>query len=171
MGTVEFVKQAKHGNKDALVELIMAQKSEYYSLAYVYLRNKDDVLDVMSEMIIILYEKIYTLRKEEIFYSWSKTILVNICKKKLKKSKNIITFKELHDSGYSVDFKEDRMVLENYLSKISKKQQDVIRLRYFLDMDYQTISEVLNIPLGTVKSRVAKGIEKLKDNLKGEYYE
>lgn len=171
MNTVELVKKAKQGNKDALVQLIMAKKNDYYRLAYVYLRNKDEALDVMSEMIIILYEKIYLLKKEEVFYSWSKTILVNICKKKIQKNKKIIPFDEIHDSGYDEDFKEDKLMLENYLKKLSEKQQDVIRLRYFLDMDYQSISEILDIPLGTVKSRIAKALEKLKDSLEGEYYE
>lgn len=64
---------------------------------------------------------------------------------------------------------EERISLEKYLLKLSEKHQEVIRLRYFLDMDYEGISEMLKIPIGTVKSRLNNGMKNLKDLLGGEY--
>ncbi|MEM5598869.1 sigma factor [Niallia circulans] len=63
-----------------MLQLVMQQKDDYYRLAYSYMGNSHDAMDAMEEMIIILYEKIAQLEKIESFYSWSKTILVNICK-------------------------------------------------------------------------------------------
>lgn len=85
-----LVKKAKHGDKDALVRLIMDKQSDYYKLAFVYMGNKEDSLDAMADMIIILYEKIHQLKKPEAFYSWSKTILVNRCKKFLKDKNKLV---------------------------------------------------------------------------------
>lgn len=90
MDTEVLVKKAKRGDKDALVQLIIAQKQDYYKLAYVYMNNKEDALDAMEDMIVALYESIYKLKKEEAFYSWSKTILVNCCKKLLRTKKNVV---------------------------------------------------------------------------------
>ena len=62
MKDVRLVKKAKKGNKEALIMLIMDNKMEYYKLAYTYMKNKEDSLDALQEMIVILYEKIHTLK-------------------------------------------------------------------------------------------------------------
>lgn len=165
-----LIKKAKRGDKEALLQLVMDQKDDYYKLAYVYLKNPEDSMDVMQDMIIILYENISKLRKEDSFYSWSKTILVNECKKKLRNRKKIISLENMKEETFeeSYNTSEDKIVLEKYLSKLNEKHQEVIRLRYLLDLDYESISEILRIPLGTVKSRLSIGLEKLKETIGGE---
>lgn len=169
MEIISLVKRAKQGDKEALVQLIMEQKSEFYKLAYVYLKNREDALDAMEDMIVILYENINRLKKEEAFYSWSKTILVNCCKNLLRKRKKIVAFEDIKEEAYDgLVQKEDSIVLESHLSRLNDKHQEVIRLRYFLDLDYQTIADVIKVPLGTVKSRISVGLKKLKESLGGE---
>ncbi|WP_425287115.1 RNA polymerase sigma factor [Proteiniborus ethanoligenes] len=151
----------------------MAQKQEYYKLAFIYMKNKEDALDAMSEMILILYEKIYQLKKPEAFYSWSKTILVNCCKKLLKDKSKTIPLDNTVEEGCEARLKEkeEQLLVEEHLSRLNEKHQEVIKLRYYLDLDYQTIAEILKIPLGTVKSRISIGLNKLKESLGGDYYE
>ena len=86
-----LIKQAKKGNKESLLKLVMAQEMDYYKLAYVYLKNQDDSMDAMQDMIVVLYENISKLKKDSSFYSWSKTILVNLAKKRLKENKNCLS--------------------------------------------------------------------------------
>lgn len=64
-----LVKRVKQGDKDALLELVMDQKNNYYKLAYVYLKKPEDSMDAMQDIIIILYNNIQKLKKEESFYS------------------------------------------------------------------------------------------------------
>lgn len=165
-----LIKQAKQGDKESLLSLVMAQKTDYYKLAYVYMKNKDDALDAMQDMIVTLYENISKLKDEDAFYSWSKTILVNSCKNKLRKKKRLVSLDEIKEQpAYEIyDNSETKIVLEKYLSKLNEKHQEVIRLKYFLGLDYESISEVLKIPLGTVKSRISIGIKRLKESLGGE---
>ena len=170
METEALVKRAMHGDKDALVQLIMAEKQDYYKLAYVYMKNSEDAMDAMEDMILILYENIGRLKNESSFYSWSKTILVNCCKNSLKK-KNKVVFLEtmqIEQSHNPVEEKDEQLRLEKHLGELNSKQQEAIRLRYFMDMDYQSIAELLKIPLGTVKSRISIGLSKLKVVLGGE---
>lgn len=165
-----LIKQAKKGDKDALLQLVMAQQVDYYKLAYVYMKNQDDALDALQDMIVILYENIKRLKKEDSFYSWSKTILVNSCKSKLKNRNKTISIDEIKEESIDGVYieSEEKIVLEEHLSKLSEIHQEVIRLRYFLDLDYDSISKVLKIPLGTVKSRLNIGINKLKESFGGE---
>lgn len=166
-----LVKKAKQGDKEALIQLVMRRKQEYYRLAYIYVGNQEDALDAMEDMIVIIYENIAKLKKDESFYTWSKTILVNCCKKITNNSRKIISFETIEELAVQGDFeqKNDQIVLEKYLLKLSDKHQEVIRLRYFLDLDYQAIADILKIPLGTVKSRISYGIERLKESFGGEH--
>lgn len=172
METIELMKKAKRGNKEALLSLIMIQKPEYYKLAYVFMKNEDDALDALQDMIVIIYDNITKLRKDESFYYWSKTILVNTCKAKLKRNNKQTSLEEIKKHTIIEDFDDpvDKIILERYISKLSIKHQEVIKLRYYLDYDYESISRILKVPLGTVKSRLNAGITKLKEALGGEYY-
>ena len=165
-----LIKKAKDGDKEALLQLIMVQKKDFYKLAYLYMKNENDALDAMQDMIAILYEKIHKLKKNELFYSWSKTILVNCCKHQLQKSKKIIYLDNLKEESYEEDFhkKDDQVVLEKHLSNLKEKYQEVIKLHYFLDLDNETIARIINIPVGTVKSRIFNGIKKLRESFGGE---
>lgn len=169
---VTLVKEAKQGNKDALVRLIMDQKQDYYRLAYVYTKNQNDALDALEDMIVILYEKISVLRKEESFYTWSRTILVNCCKSILRKRKKVIPLGQLPEAVQEGEFrqKDEQILLDSALSRLNEKHQEVIKLRFYLDLDYQTIGDILKIPVGTVKSRISLGLKKLKVILGGENF-
>jgi RNA polymerase sigma factor (sigma-70 family) len=167
---VTLVKEAKKGNKDALVRLIMDEKQDYFRLAYAYTKNQADALDALADMIVILYEKISELKNEARFDTWSRTILVNCCKKILRNKNKRIPFERLPEISYEGEFheKEEEIMLDSALSKLSRKHQEVLKLRFFLDWEYQTIAEVLKIPVGTVKSRIYTGLAKLKVILGGE---
>jgi len=177
---INLVREAKKGDKEALIELIMDKKQDYYKLAYVYMKNKEDALDAMEDMIVILYENIHKLKKDDAFYSWSKTILVNCCKNAFKKNNRVISLEDIRDkvqedydnskASYNeeIEEKNQQIIIEEYMSKLNEKHQEVIKLRYFLDLDYKTIASILKIPSGTVKSRISIGLQRLKECFGGE---
>ena len=166
MDTHRLVDRAKHGDQEALLELISAQRSDYYKLAYVFTKNREDALDALEDMIVILYESIGRLKKDEAFFSWSKTILVNCCKKILRQRKKVVSLDNRPEEVYEDTYQTDELgLLETHLTRLSEKHQEVLRLRYFLDLDYQTIANILKIPVGTVKSRISNGLKKLQDSL------
>ncbi|WP_226647230.1 RNA polymerase sigma factor [Mesobacillus subterraneus] len=172
MNIVRLVKKAKKGSKDALLELIMAEKDAMYRLAFTYMRNEHDAMDVLEEMIVRLYENIGQLKKEEAFYSWSKTILVNLCKTTLRNQKKVVLMENWQSSkeeeqpffGSSVQPLE----IAEMLAILSENQKEAIQMKYILDLDYQSIADLTDVPIGTVKSRVFQGLRKMKDHFGGE---
>ncbi|WAA12471.1 sigma-70 family RNA polymerase sigma factor [Fervidibacillus halotolerans] len=175
----KLVKRAKRGNKEALLTLIMNKKDEYYRLAFSYMGNEQDAMDAMEDMIVSLYEKIYQLRKDESFYFWSKKILINSCKTLLRKKQKVVF---LEDVSYFYDRplsssrdahkkRELQMDIEQLLSHLNADQREAIVLKYFHDLDYETISQMTDVPLGTVKSRIFQGLKKLRDVHGGDRYE
>jgi len=168
---LELIKKAISGDKDALVRAITLRKEEYYKLAYVYMKNSHDVMDVLEDMIVILYENIHKLKKVESFSAWSKTILVNCCKKQLKKKERWVLKHtvEGEEEQEDIDRVTEKVMINGALDKLKPKHSEVIKLRYFMDMEYKCIARVLRIPEGTVKSRIAIGMRKLKEILGGDY--
>jgi len=149
---IEMVKRAKAGDKEMLIKLIVREKQDYYRLAYVYMKNHDDALDITEDMILKVYENIKKLKDEHAFYSWSKTILVNCCKNHLRKNSKVLSLNNLREGSYEESFgaREDQIILESHLLGLNQKYQEVLKLRYYLDMDYESIATVLKIPLGTL---------------------
>ncbi|AET66296.1 RNA polymerase sigma factor, sigma-70 family [Desulfosporosinus orientis DSM 765] len=164
---IRMVKEAKTGNKEVLIKLIMSQKQDYYRLAYTYMKNQEDALDAMEDMILKVYENLKKLKDHASFYSWSKTILVNCCRDNLRRKNKVLLFRNVPEGSHEDVFHriEEQMDIEEHWEKLNQKYQEVLKLRYYLDMDYESIAKLLKIPLGTVKSRIHTGLFKLKQSM------
>jgi RNA polymerase sigma factor (sigma-70 family) len=179
MDVIRLVKKAKKGDKEALLQLILAEKDDYYRLALTYMGNEHDAMDAMEEMIVKLYEKLDQLKKEEAFYSWSKTILVNGCKSMLRKQKKLEliedwTISNEEPSSLTSDpyiSSDQQMDIKDMLTQINPHQKEAIQLKYFHDLDYQTIATITAVSIGTVKSRIFQGLKKLKNHYRGDFGE
>lgn len=172
MGKGQLVRRAKKGDKEALLQLVMPEKDAYYRLAFAYMKNEHDAMDAMEEMILTLYEKIDQLQKNDAFYSWSKTILVNICKSTLNQQKKVILL-ESTPEGQHCDqapfiSNEQRLDIQQMLSHLNENQREAIQLKYYHDLDYKTIAVITNVAIGTVKSRIFEGLKKLRELFGGE---
>lgn len=165
--TIELVRQARRGDREALIQLIMNRQQEYYKLAYVYMKNEHEAMDVLEDMIVKVYENIGSLKDDRAFYSWSKTILVNCCKHNLRHRNRIVLVDRVPEEVYVESFAEQeaKLVLDQHWTRLSPKYQDVLKLRYYLDLEYEMIAQILQIPLGTVKSRIHAGLQKLKTSM------
>lgn len=163
MDITRLVKKAKRGNKKALLRLIMGEKDVYYRLAFTYMKNKEDAMDVVVDMTVKVYENIVQLKQDEAFYSWSKTILVNHCKRTLRKQKreSLIENNEA-DSHNPYETSEQKMDIHALLQYVSTVQREAIQLKYFHDLDYQMISAMTGVPVGTVKSRIFQGLKTMR---------
>ncbi len=88
------VKRAINGDEKAFIELIEKQREKLYRVAYAYVKNEEDALDIVQETVYKAYISIDTLRKPKYFNTWLTKILINISLATLKKNKNIIYLDE-----------------------------------------------------------------------------
>ncbi|SDC44481.1 RNA polymerase sigma-70 factor, ECF subfamily [Paenibacillus sp. UNCCL117] len=178
MDVVRLVKQAKKGSKEALLQLILSEKDAYYKLAFTYMGNAPDAMDAMEDMIVRLYENIHRLQKDTAFYSWSKTILVNSCKSMLKKRNKLVLMEDWPDAhpkepepafiGDPYKRSDEQMDIEAMFIHINEHQREAIQLKYIHDLDYQTIADMTQVSIGTVKSRIFQGLKKLRARYGGD---
>lgn len=140
-----------------------------YRVAFGILKSDEEISDAISNTIVIIFEKIHTLRNEEFFKTWLTRILINECYKIYKQNKKIIYLENCNEGTLSYNDTYGDFEIRNIVNKLDKDLKEVVILYYFEDFSIKQISKVLKIPEGTVKSRLSRArstLEKklLKDN-------
>lgn len=154
-----------------IIPFIKENKERFYRFAYRYMKNSDDSIEVVQEAIVKALEKIHTLRKREYLKTWFYRILINECLTNIRKNKKII-FLEQYDEVPYIDDTENKKVLADILFKaidnLDPKHKTIILLRFYEDMMISDIAKVLKINVNTVKSRLYRALDLLKEELKNE---
>lgn len=156
---------AKKGNKVAFKRLIEEHKKYLFNVAISILGNEEDTGDAIGETIIKAYESIKNLREPKFFKTWITRILINESKKILISRGKVISIEEYKQDYISTYSDKDDIDLKNALIKLSKEHYDVIMLFYYNDLKINEIAEILNVPEGTVKSRLSNAKNKLYQEL------
>lgn len=148
--------------RESFTDLILDSEQTLYRVAMSMLKNERDCEDAVQTAILTAYEKLGTLKKEEYFKTWLVRILINACNKQLKARSRSAELKETDIvTEDAVKKTEVRIALENLPLKI----REAVVLYYIEQFSVKEISAILRIPEGTVKSRLSKGRELLKDIL------
>ena len=162
-----LVKKAIEDDEEVLFELILGIKDKLYRIAYSYLKNEDDALEAIQETSYRAYLNIRKLKNPDFFKTWITRILINYCcdeVKRKKKFNNCNCF--VKDIGYAED-NTNLLALKNYINSLDKKYKDIIILKYFEDYTTKEISYIKQIPEGTVKTRLRRGLNILEKKLIG----
>lgn len=171
---MSIITRVKNGDEQAFSELIEEYKLSIYKTAKAILKDEDDVCDVIQDTALSIYKNISNLKNEKYFKTWVIRITINKCydiitkyrlddEKKLKIQSN---FEEIHNGfDREVIVKVD---LEKALDLLEDELRIITVLYYYNDFSISEISKILNIPKGTVKSRVFRAREKLYDILSKE---
>lgn len=161
---------AKTGDTKAFEELINNVKFKLYKTGMSILKNDDDTCDALQETLISAYKNLSSLKEENYFTTWIIRIMINKCYDIIKKNKKITYINqkiEIEDTGYYERY-EIESSLEKHLNKLDEDLRTIVVLYYYDELKVGEISDILNIPEGTVKSRLARAREKLYSNLKEE---
>lgn len=151
----------KAANKDIFVELIQENKVSLYRLSKSILKNDADAEDAISETILKAYKNIHKLNKASSFKPWIMKILVNECYSIINKHKRIDLQEDLSSYESTYEDKHDNSLMY-YVNKLEDEFKTVVILFYYEDISIKDISKILNIPQGTVKSRLSRAKSKLK---------
>lgn len=156
------VDKAKNGDKEAFLYLINENKLNIYRVAKGMLRKEEDIEDAIQNTIIKAFEKVRTLKDNSLFRTWIIRILINECNEILRKSKKLISFEESACEENYNDIYEN-MDLTNAINLLSEEFKVTTILFYFEDMSIKEISKFLDVPEGTIRSRLTRSREKLRE--------
>ncbi len=158
----QLVNKIKKGQLQFLVQWLEDNKDKLYKISWSYLYNHADIEDVFQDTLIKVYENIHTLKNPNYFESWYISILLNECRKKLRENKKEVLKENVENDEYHIDqydfFQE--------LNSIDDIYKEVIVLKYISGYTQEEISNILDIPIGTVKSRLYRGLRELRKLIK-----
>lgn len=176
MDDKQKVNKAKEGCIDSFIALIEARKGKIYKIAYSYVKNQQDALDILQDVTFKAFVSIKTLKDSKIFDSWLTRIAINCAIDFLRKGKKILYVEDTSLlTGENSTFKsniESELDLYTALDILDEKHKTVIILKFFEDYTIKDIATILDWPLSTVKTHLYRAINLLKIELKeGEKYE
>lgn len=166
-----IIRQIIDGDKSAFQVLVKRHKEKVRNIIYMTMNNSAMVDDIAQDVFITIYKNLKHFRFESLFTTWLYRITVNKCKDYIRRMNVRKIFSPL-DDGFDVS--EHQTPVENNdvskivmdaISKLPVKLKMPLILKDIEGFSYQEISETLNCEMGTVKSRIFRGREKLKEIL------
>lgn len=163
----ELIQRAKKGDADALNELIEKHKSIAFSIAFKYLKNKEDAEDITQNAFITVLGSIKKFRNESKFSTWLYKIIYHECLKVLKSRSPMIEYMpeftqievtELKDETKKVDYKIDEL-----LSHLNPNEYTIITLFYLKEKSIKEIREITSFSKANIKVILHRARTKLKE--------
>ncbi|WP_415297288.1 sigma-70 family RNA polymerase sigma factor [Clostridium perfringens] len=171
LNEIRLIKESMKGNKESFGILIKNNKEYLYKMAFLYVKDEQDALEVIHETVYRAFLNIEKLKKAKFFNTWITRILINVSIDFLKKKgKNEM----LDESTPIIKEKceistEEKLDLYNAIDLLNDNYKTVIIMMYFNDMKIKDISKVMEIPENTVKTYLRRAKQALGEILKEGY--
>jgi RNA polymerase sigma-70 factor, ECF subfamily len=177
------IMEVKKGDQNAFAEIVEIYKDKVFQLSYRMLNNRHEAEDIAQEAFIRAYVNINSFNTSLKFSTWLYRIATNLCIDRIRKKKPDY-FLDAEVSGtdgltmYSqipsdvplpekeLESLELQESIQKEISKLPEKYRSVIVLKYIEELSLNEISEILDLPLGTVKTRMHRGREALRNQLR-----
>ncbi|OGP67843.1 MAG: hypothetical protein A2W27_06310 [Deltaproteobacteria bacterium RBG_16_44_11] len=183
---LEYVVLCQKGDTDAFDVLVERHQKKMLNIAYRMMGDYDEACDVTQEAFLAAYKSIKKFKAEAKFSTWLYRIVVNYSKNRLKQLRNI-TQREgvsIDDSGEmkiegvmcqssandanpgaQMEKREREAQVQKCITSLDEEYREVLVLRDIQGFSYEEIKDILKIPEGTVKSRLSRARNALKDCL------
>lgn len=185
-GDAGLVERARTGDQRAFRELVERYQRKVFSIAFGFVRNKDDAMDLTQEVFVKVHRYLDGYQGNASFYTWLYRISVNVCIdwiRRERKHKGLdyddsMSHEDAADSDTPVvssttginpakalGQKELAQKIEEATGKLSPAHAEILVLREVEGLSYEELAELLDIPKGTVMSRLHHARQNLKKHL------
>ncbi len=166
----ELVARAQAGDQDAFTRLATASAGRLHSVAYNILRDRDLAQDATQQALLSMWQALPSLRDPGRFEAWAYRTVVRACYAESRRTKRFVTAvkalkPDSHDAADATRWVEDRDQLDRALGKLSIEHRTVLVLRFHLDLRIDDIASVLDIPVGTARSRLDRALKRIRPAL------
>ncbi|MEK3732258.1 MULTISPECIES: sigma-70 family RNA polymerase sigma factor [Paenibacillus] len=169
MEEIELAHAACKGDEEAFYALVSLHRRRLYTIAWSYLHNESDALDVLQETVCRAWMKRGKLKAPEAFVPWLIRILINCCVDEQKRRKRMIPVEDIsRREGAAEMVSDSKLDLEQALRRMKPKYRHVLILKYYEDMTVPEISKILDCPEGTVKTRLHQGLKLLRQKIESK---
>jgi len=171
----QTVERAISGDHDAFTELARASADRQFAIATLILRDGDRAQDAVQDALVSAWRDIRALRDPDAWGAWLHRLTIRACYRLARKERRR-SLVELHvmpdpaphpaaDFSSSV-VERDRM--ERELGRLSLDQRAVMVLHFYADLTLEQAADILDIPVGTAKSRLHYGLRALRTSMRDD---
>jgi RNA polymerase sigma-70 factor (ECF subfamily) len=174
----KLIQFAQKGDRAALEALLLKYEKKVYNVAYRFMGCEADAYDMAQDSLIKIYKGVNAFRLEASFSSWVYRVTVNTCLDELRKRKKApLSLDKTIESGLVIEDKsgitpeihalniESREDIQKAINTLSADHRITVVLRDIQGLSYEEIADTLSISIGTVKSRLNRGRQRLKEIL------
>ena len=169
------MKKAQRGNEKAFLMLFQEYEEDIYRMAYMYVKNQSDALDVVQETAYRSFKSIKNIKEPKYFKTGLIRIAINCSLDIIRKQKNVVQWNPKFEELISEEVQEDiplAITVRELIELLTAEEKSVVILRFYQGLTIKEVAETLGIPLGTAKTVLYRSLKKLRENLKGEkFYE
>lgn len=153
------------GNTD-LERHIWQNRDRFYRLAYSYVGNQQDALDIVSDSIVKALKSQKRLRNREAIKTWFYGIVIHTACDFLRRRKQVVYTVDVPETG--LEDRHNDLDLADGLARLPEQLRAIVVLRFFEDLKIEEIAGVLDVNVNTVKSRLYRALRMLKIELSAD---
>jgi RNA polymerase sigma factor (sigma-70 family) len=164
----ELLEKIRQGDNEAFAELYNKYADYALRVAVAVTRNKASAADAVQEAFIRAYRNMHTFNLDKAFEPWFYRILINECNRLLGKNSNVVLIDDFIENNIESS-SEDEYNFEEYeslykaIESLEDNNRIPIILKYLRGFKESEIAEILGVNINTIKSRLFKGRQKLKN--------
>lgn len=189
----ELVRRFNAGDESAFVEMITRHRPKIYALALSTLRNADDAEEIANDTFLRAHRGLANFRGDSSLKTWLYQVALNLARNRYwywwRRRRHVtvsldtpitpnepdtfvdtVRSEEIGPLG-ELTVSELAAAIERGMEQLSEPHREILTLRNVLQQDYQAIADALRIPVGSVKSRIARARLKLRQAISGSFPE
>ncbi len=172
---VDTIKQVIAGDRQAFTKLVTKYQQRLYSSLTYVLQDRTEAEDVVQEALTQSYLKLSSFRHEGAFYTWLYRIAWNIASTRRRRRRREVSLEQLCEASgtelaeapsVAPEDREDSVYrVRSALADVGERFRTVLILRHLEGHSYDAIAQMLDLPVGTVRSRIHRGRIELRSKL------
>jgi len=145
-------------------EIVDKYYKDVYRFVFMMVKNRDDADDITQETFLKVRRYLWKFKGNSSVLTWIYRIATNEVKKSFKKNNRSLKLAKITNTEESGPYDD----LKDAMEKLDRESYEILFLKYFKNMSEKEIAFIVNVPEGTVKSRLFNAKKKLKEIIKSE---
>ena len=173
----QLIAQTLTGRAAAFGELVLKYQDRLYNALVHTMGSKEDARDVVQDAFLQAYLKLSTFHQSSGFYTWLYRIAFNVAASQRRRKRPVVSVEQVRESsgqepvaveanpGDRLEQEERQQLIREAIAQLSEEHRVVLVLREIEGLCYESIAEILELPVGTVRSRLHRARLQLRDQL------
>ena len=175
-----LVRALRQGDQQAFNQLVRLYQAKIFNLTRSYVKDEEEAKDLTQDIFVTVYRSLHHLREDAKFGAWLYQLALNHCRNRYSrlKRRGFFTNLSLDDPDHPIPISQGEtperqlerrsveQLVRGAIAAMPAAEKEILLLRDLQELSYEEISAILDIPLGTVKSKLNRARLALKDRLK-----